>query len=158
MLFSLGFIYTLIVLAFRNEGNPLLQIEVEPTSDVSPSFDAFKCMQMLVCHSCHCFTSPHFYGVWNYLWIWMETKYSSHNHSPQSFVIVFSFSIIWLSSLSSLQVSYAARRGKKNPAASLIVITVPVTMIYFEKMWCRLPWMIFQQASLNRSFSLLHYI
>lgn len=27
------------LLAFRNEGNPLLQIEVEPTSDVSPSFD-----------------------------------------------------------------------------------------------------------------------
>lgn len=28
-----GFISTF---AFRNEGNPLLQIEVEPTSDVSP--------------------------------------------------------------------------------------------------------------------------
>lgn len=38
---SHGFIS--VLLPFRNEGNPLLQIEVEPTSDVSPFFDLYSC-------------------------------------------------------------------------------------------------------------------
>lgn len=39
-MFSHEFIST-SVLAYRNEGNPLLQIEVEPTSDVSPCFHLY---------------------------------------------------------------------------------------------------------------------